>query len=156
MPFGCGQAQRHPQTRARTLGSGLCSPVSSRLLPSTLAPAGPVRRHQGHYDFLRNSDALYTAVAAATELPGRCRCLRGGEAERARVPCHLDGSTSGLSEKEWTEVRALFRGPQEHSAKRPGHSCLVDQEKSGACGSGSWIDTSPHVGCCRAPRGALG
>jgi len=33
---------------------------------------------------------------------------------------------------------------------------LADQEKSGAFGTGSLADTPPHVGCCRAPRGAHG
>jgi hypothetical protein len=41
---------------------------------------GPTHRHQGRYAFLGNSDALYTAVAAATSRPsfGRSEKSRGG------------------------------------------------------------------------------
>jgi len=40
-----------------------------------------------------------------------------------------------------------------HRSERRLFRFWADQEQSGAFGTGSWTDTSPHVGCCRATFG---
>ncbi len=42
------------------------------------------------------------------------------------------------------------------AAKGPRRRPFADQEKRGAFGTGSFADTPPQNGCCKAPHGARG